>query len=1050
MINATNLLQRSGSVRVTGSFTNPDIVESLQKINSNLSSAKYLIEKTNENEKKRVESERKKTETDKRKEEEKKKENVKKQTKLLSLTAPTLSKGSFLEGIKNFLLYTILGYGALKLMKHLPKILEVSKGLIPIAETAEKTIGMLFNAVVSGIDNGYKAYDKLRALSKSIGGEDYQKTFDDFSGKLNTFVNAAILVGLAVAGAGVLGSKGKPSGKLPMGPTRRPMGAAGATPRLSPSGVTQGGAGVNRGPLNRGPRVTQSSRGPNLNPLRSAPAVTEGMGDVLASRAGRKAFLGTVRNVTSKIKAPVIGGLIDFAILWALGEDPGRAAFRAIGSTLLGSVGAALAGAAGIVSGPGAIAAAILGGMAGGVAGDYVGGALYDLFFNGKTASSKTVKINGVEKKASGGVVGSKKAPSRTIRRAPKSPTKYQPKKSNPGASIGGQKEIEKLFPNPKESDVKSPGRSLTSSSSKLKKIPLLGGVMGASIDVAQGQQIDKTVFKNFSKNLGLLVDNLVNEQVAMNTSDIQRSIYAMADGGVVPSTRTLNVGRSVGERFADAMNKTIEIASRSRVEEVLRDLRKELMLKDPAGSGGIFNAEGVPGGVSVNSDSEDFWLLATAALFENSDPQGAADVAQAIYNRVAMPGDPWHTGGSIRKTILNPSQFAPVDQYGGASVWNTIKDKQSAISFVKKYGRSQEQLESIASALLDTTRQRSARTFVGPRDSFRSVSYEKANNHLANDTEVTRAGHVFGFEPRGATIGAFRAGKLTAAEINKSVSGEVQYLVGSKGEIFPLPKGNPQFNTTEGYMGGTFTSTRSGGRQHKGQDIGVDPGSPVLAMKSGIVEAIYRDYGGVGDAVVIRYADGQTGIYGHVNPTVGINAKIKAGQKIATIFNEGSNSHLHYMRRLANGNYVNPLPILKNLKSSSKIVNKPNKPQTLTPQAKVIRSVDLGLGNVVTEREGGKFTLKGNPISKEELKKLKENHPNALKDFNVSSTFPSASFTPVASAIPSIKQVSSPSAAKIAYNTNTRQDLLILPVVNTVTAMVSAPQKSPSISFTV
>jgi hypothetical protein len=55
------------------------------------------------------------------------------------------------------------------------------------------------------------------------------------------------------------------------------------------------------------------------------------------------------------------------------------------------------------------------------------------------------------------------------------------------------------------------------------------------------------------------------------------------------------------------------------------------------------------PGSVTVSSDSPDFWLLSVAALLENSDPQGAADVAQVIYNRVASPAWP----KDIRSVIL-------------------------------------------------------------------------------------------------------------------------------------------------------------------------------------------------------------------------------------------------------------------------------------------------------------------------------------------------------------------------------------------------------------
>jgi len=84
--------------------------------------------------------------------------------------------------------------------------------------------------------------------------------------------------------------------------------------------------------------------------------------------------------------------------------------------------------------------------------------------------------------------------------------------------------------------------------------------------------------------------------------------------------------------------------------------------------------------------------------------------------------------------------------------------------------------LERVAAALLDKSKQNDARSFVGPRDSFRAEAYERANNHLANETEKTRHGHTFGFEPGGAMIGQFKAGKLSAAMVNANIKGETTY----------------------------------------------------------------------------------------------------------------------------------------------------------------------------------------------------------------------------------------------------------------------------------
>lgn len=159
---------------------------------------------------------------------------------------------------------------------------------------------------------------------------------------------------------------------------------------------------------------------------------------------------------------------------------------------------------------------------------------------------------------------------------------------------------------------------------------------------------------------------------------------------------------------------------------------------------------------------SKDFWLLAVAATFENSDPQGSADVAQAIYNRLAFPGWP----KTIRDIILAPNQFEPVRRYGGVEEWAKIEDENSAKEFVKKYGKSEEQLKRVSDALQDPAKQSSALQFVGARDNFRADATEDSLNHLDDATEVSRHGHTFGVEPGGANYGAYVAGKLNPGPI--------------------------------------------------------------------------------------------------------------------------------------------------------------------------------------------------------------------------------------------------------------------------------------------
>ena len=86
-----------------------------------------------------------------------------------------------------------------------------------------------------------------------------------------------------------------------------------------------------------------------------------------------KSLLKFARPILKRI--PIVGALLDFALSVALGENPGRAAFGAIGATLLGTIGTFLGGP--------------IGTFIGGLAGDLAGRQLYDLFFN--KSSSKDV-----------------------------------------------------------------------------------------------------------------------------------------------------------------------------------------------------------------------------------------------------------------------------------------------------------------------------------------------------------------------------------------------------------------------------------------------------------------------------------------------------------------------------------------------------------------------------------------------------------------------------------------------------------------------------------
>lgn len=95
---------------------------------------------------------------------------------------------------------------------------------------------------------------------------------------------------------------------------------------------------------------------------------------VLGAGPGKKTLVKSLLKFAKPVlkRIPIVGALIDFALSVAMGENPGRAAFGAIGAMLLGTIGTFLGGP--------------IGTFIGGLAGDFAGRQLYDLFFNKSTS----------------------------------------------------------------------------------------------------------------------------------------------------------------------------------------------------------------------------------------------------------------------------------------------------------------------------------------------------------------------------------------------------------------------------------------------------------------------------------------------------------------------------------------------------------------------------------------------------------------------------------------------------------------------------------------
>lgn len=560
------------------------IIKSLESVNS-------LLRINLENDKKSSEKERIITEKE---ESEKKEKKLETREKPKGVNLPTLSlpKFDFLESVKRYFLFTFLGWLFTNTQQFIPQLLKILDIVKPVVSAAEFIFKGLLEGFVNFIDFGYKAYDTIRASVKNLGGEGAQKTFDDLSKNLNTLITTTILVAGAVA---TLGEKTKE----PKEPTR----PQGPQPR----------GGPRRSPITRRPVPTTSggrtagSRFDVRNPLRERPKVTTSGGRTVSPSGRGLPIKGT----------PFIGPLLDFGIRTLIYRDPpGRAAAGAIGAgigqaigTFIGGIGATALGLG--TMGLGAVIAPLIvgaGAVIGGLVGDWIGISLYD-------AVVSMLDRKKIEKKAVGGKVSPKTKVNqgksrRSIKVSRRKPIIVKPSMSQPGKDIGGPERIKILYPDTgsrfitqkeyenwkrvtgssvsytqylvdqRQSQGKRPNpyKALTGAAEILKEIPLVGGIMGAGVDVALGQKPDKRTYKSLSSAIGYMVESLASHKTNMSIMSLFSELRGFAEGGTVPG-RELKSNYS-DMNVSDMIAKVLEPTIMQKVNEAIQSIEKELKLK--------------------------------------------------------------------------------------------------------------------------------------------------------------------------------------------------------------------------------------------------------------------------------------------------------------------------------------------------------------------------------------------------------------------------------------------------------------------------------------
>ena len=468
----------------------------------------------------------------------------KKPSQIKGIKLPSLPKMGILDWIKNFITQTILGFFAVRLIEFLPQLLKILPVIIKVGDFFIDVGGKMLDGLITFVDWGYKAIDATRGFVKNLGGERLAQNFDKFAGAIDNIIEIAIITALATADSG--GEGGSPG---------RGVGGRG----IDTTGRRVGVDAQNRYAQRFGRDQFAKRFGKqNLSNL--------------GGKIGTKTVLKFVKPLVSRI--PIIGGLIEFGLSWALGEPLGKAAFRGIGSVLIGAIGTVIGGPIG----------AFLGSWAGGEA----GGLLYDMFFGNKkvTPKGKTVKAAG------GGITKGRKStgssPKRNIKKKKKARTiSFTPRKIKPGANTGGEDKVQKLFPNPEKPSGLSgflgglfggnqqqqekpkeksanPQEFLIKSNDVLGRTDFFGPFFTLAIKTVLGQKPDALDYKNAGRGLNTWMQ-----------TTFKSGSMGFAGGGEVDIKQFF-----AGEDYTDIIARSVEDSVSKEVDMTIRDLAKELSLR--------------------------------------------------------------------------------------------------------------------------------------------------------------------------------------------------------------------------------------------------------------------------------------------------------------------------------------------------------------------------------------------------------------------------------------------------------------------------------------
>lgn len=469
---------------------------------------------------------------------------------------PSAPRMGILDFIKNFIGNVLLGYFAVRLIKHLPKIMPIVKFLGNATDFIIDVGGKLLNGLVTFVQKGQEAHDKTRGFIKNIGGENFAKGFDKFIGAIDTALFLTTVLAGSMAMEAMSGGGGGPGGPGPRGqPTKTTSG-----------GKPQGRPDV-RNPLRQRPTVTTGGSTPR--PMGGGPKITGSAsgGSKLRLPKGVKARGGLLGLVF------LIPDLIESGMLVSQGR--GKDGIRTLISAVSG-VAAGMAAYAGVIAGAAAlgitgvgIPAAIALAVAGFGASYFAGEAAYNLTEAGLRKMGlvdndpKTGKPYAYR---SGGVTRGGRSRGRVKRTLSKG--KYK-------RVLAPQKPLKTEL----KTEAFTKNKNLKESTEELDKTKYFGPILAVSSKIMNKEEPTDRDYQNVGLGINLLIAKGIQDKQLKGGI-----VAAFANGGLVDPD-VLSAAETGGD-ISNWVAKTFRGEIESNAEKTMRlmkEMREEKEKKAPS-----------------------------------------------------------------------------------------------------------------------------------------------------------------------------------------------------------------------------------------------------------------------------------------------------------------------------------------------------------------------------------------------------------------------------------------------------------------------------------